>query len=203
MFISHAGAQKQTIAASLQAELHRCGVSAFLDETSLHPGDAADVEMEAALRSCSIVVVVLTPDYLRSSYCMAELHWALHPEQPHPPLLHKSTGLATRRAAAGTATRQPEERLQSTTQRSKEPPALLPVFYHTSDVDGLQQEMQRQVADARRRSALVAEQKRLQQASTDLAALCRITGIPSGLAWQVSGSGADVVTSGQQSRIAM
>ena len=36
-------------------------------------GDAADAEMEAALRSCSIVVFVLTPDFARSSYCMKEL----------------------------------------------------------------------------------------------------------------------------------
>ena len=148
-----------------------------MDETSLRPGDAADVEVEAALRSCSIVVVVLTPDYLRSFYCMAELHWALHPAQPHPPQLQKTAGPAMQQAAAGTATRQPEDRLQSTTQRSQEPPVLLPVFYRTSDVDGLQQGMQRQVADARRRGAPVAVQKLLQQATTDLAALCRITGI--------------------------
>ena len=84
VFISHAGPQKANFAVWLQRELQRHGVSAFLDERSLRLGDAAGPEMEAAVRSCSIVVIVLTPDFVRSSYCMRELHWALHPSQLHP-----------------------------------------------------------------------------------------------------------------------
>jgi TIR domain len=84
VFISHAGPQKGNFAAWLRRELQRHGISAFLDEGSLRLGDAAAAETEAALRSCSIVVVVLTPDFVRSSDCMEELHWALHPSQPHP-----------------------------------------------------------------------------------------------------------------------
>ena len=164
VFISHAGPQKASFAAWLQHELCRSGISAFLDETSLRYGDAADVEMEATLRSCSIVVVVLTPDYLRSSYCLQELHWALHPCQPQQ-----------QQAAADGVLQQPHWS-QSTTQRSREPPVVLPVFYHTSDIGALQQEVQRQLAASHCRSAPLAELERLQQASTDLAALCRLTG---------------------------
>jgi TIR domain len=169
VFISHAGPQKQTIAASLQAELHRRGVSTFLDETSLRPGDDADAEMEAALRSCSFVVFVLTPDFLRSSYCMEELHWALHPTESHPPL-HES---ASKQAAAGSAAHQPARLQRVTVQRSKEL-VLLPVFYHTSNIPGLQQQMQRLIDEAKSSGAPLAD---LQQAGIDLAALCRITGI--------------------------
>lgn len=160
----------------LQRELRRHGVSAFLDETSLRLGDAADVGMEAALRSCSIVVVVLTHDYLCSAYCMEELHWALHPAQPHPPLLQKTAGSSMRQAAAGTATRQPGQRPNTTTQRTKKLPLVVPVFHHTSDIDALQQEVHRQLAEATASSSLSAAQQRLQQASADLAAACRLTG---------------------------
>jgi TIR domain len=80
-FISHAGPQKAGIAMQLQRELQRHGVSAFLDETSLRLGDAAPAEMEATLRSACVVVVILTPAFAASEFCMEELHWALHPAQ--------------------------------------------------------------------------------------------------------------------------
>ena len=169
VFISHAGPQKQTIAASLQKDLRARGISTFLDETSLRPGDAADVEMEAALRSCSIVVFVLTHDFLRSSYCMEELHWALHPTESHPPL-HES---AAEHAAAGSTACQPAHSPRVTVQRSKEP-VLLPVFYHTSNIAGLQQEMQRLIDESVSSGQPSAV---LQQGGVDLAALCKITGI--------------------------
>lgn len=176
MFISHAGPQKASFAVWLQRELRRHGVDAFLDETSLRLGDAADVEMEAALRSCGIVVVVLTPDYLKSSYCMEELRWALNPLQPHPPLLQKSAGPALQQQAAGSTPGPQAQRQHSTTQRDQEPPLVLPVFYHTSNIDALQQQVQQQLADARESGAPSAAQQQLQQASTSLAAVCRLTG---------------------------
>ena len=164
--------QKASFAVWLQRELRRHGVSAFLDETSLRLGDAADAEMEAALRSCSIVVAVLTPDYLRSAYCLEELHWALHPAQPHPPLLQSFVGPAD--SAAGRAPQlQPNP---VSVQRSRGAPTLFPVFLHTSDLAALREDMQQQVDEASRCSAPPAELQRLQQASRDLAAVCRFTG---------------------------
>ena len=175
VFISHAGPQKASIAVWLQRELRRHGLDAFLDETSLRLGDAADVEMEAALRSCSVVVVVLTPEYLHSSYCMEELHWALHPLQPHPPLLQKNAAPALQQLAARSTARPPVHRHASTTQRDKESPVVLPVFYHTSKIEALQQEVQQQLADAHDSGAPSAAQQQLQQACADLDAVCRIT----------------------------
>ena len=172
MFISHAGPQKANFAVWLQRELRRHGVSAFLDETSLQPGDAADVEMEAVLRSCSIVVFVLTPDFACSSYCMDELHWALHPAQPQQQ--ERAGTAAALQSAAGSTQQQPQSR-QKTQQGSKQP-LLLPVFYHTSDVTVLQQDIKRQVAEASKGGTSAAALQLLQQACTDAAALSRFTG---------------------------
>jgi TIR domain len=160
----------------LRRELRRQGISAFLDEVSLQLGDAADAEMEAALRSCSIVVIVLTPDFVRSDYCMGELHWALHPNQQHPAQLQQPAAAATSQPAAGSTPQRTSVLQQTPQQRSKEPPSLLPVFYHTSDTAALQQEIHGQIADAWTNCAPTAELQRLQQASADLAAVSRITG---------------------------
>jgi TIR domain len=173
VFISHAGQQKSSFAAWLQRELQRHGVTAFLDETSLQLGEAADVEMEAALRSCSIVVAVLTPDFLRSPYCMAELHWALHPQEPHPPLQQKFTNgepcaeADTVKAAAQIQHGEPCEVQRSSSQ----PPLLMPVFHSTSDIAALQQQMADQIA-----AASAANKAQAEQAGEDLAAACRLVG---------------------------
>jgi TIR domain len=174
VFISHAGPQKATFAVWLRRELRRHGVNAFLDEASLRLGDAAGAEMEAALRSCSIVVVVLTSDFVRSAYCMEELHWALHPAQPHPTQPRQSAGPATLQPAAGSVRQQDASSHQTTPQRSKQPPLLLPVLYHTS-MEALQQDVQQQVAEAGGRGASSAALQQLQQASIDLAAVYKFT----------------------------
>ena len=146
VFISHAGPQKASFAAWLQRELQRRGVSTFLDERSLRLGDAADAEMESALRGCSIVVAVLTADFLRSSYCMQELHWALHSAQPHPV---QPGNPSARQPAAGSATQQLPDTKQTEQQCSREPPLVLPVFYHTSDIYALQDVLRRRMSRVR------------------------------------------------------
>jgi TIR domain len=171
VFISHAGPQKANFAVWLQRELRRHGVSAFLDETSLLYCDAANAEMEAAVRSCSIVVFVLTLDFVRSTYCMEELHWALHASQ-----LQQEPGAVPVRSATDTASRQGAVAAQTRQQGSKQP-GLLPVFYHISDIDALQQDVERQIAEAHENGTLQAELPQLQQAGEDLSALYGFTGI--------------------------
>jgi TIR domain len=173
VFISHAGQQKSSFAAWLQRELQRHGITAFLDETSLQLGQAADAEMEAALRSCSIVVAVLTPDFLRSCYCMRELHWALHPQEPHPPLQQKFTnGDSGAEAEVVNAAAQLQQRQPCAGQRSSgRPPLLMPVFHNNSDIAALQQQMAEQIA-----AAPAANQAQAEQASKDLSTACRRTG---------------------------
>jgi TIR domain len=164
VFISHAGRQKAGFAAWLQRELNRHGVSAFLDERSLRLGDEADVVMESALRSCSIVVAVLTADFVRSKYCMQELHWALHLKQPHRLLQQEH---------ASTDAVQPAQQKQNADQRSPLPPLLMPVFHGTSDINTLQHQLMQDI------NAIPAEDPAgswLQQRAADLEAACRHTG---------------------------
>jgi TIR domain len=172
VFISHAGPQKANFAVWLQRELRRRGISAFLDETSLRLCDAADAEMEAAVRSCSIVVFVLTRDFVHSSYCLRELRWALDAAQSHPVQLQQSASL---QPAADSTPQQEALSRRSTQQRSKQP-LLLPVFYHTSEIDALQQDVECQIAEARKGSKSPGELQQLQQAGNDLGALCGFVG---------------------------
>jgi TIR domain len=175
VFISHAGPQKANFAVWLRRELRRHGISAFLDEASLRLGDAAGPEMEAALRSCSIVVIVLTADFVRSEYCMKELHWALHPTQPHPSQLQQAAGPARLQPAAGGSHQQDAFSHQAIQQRGKQPPLLLPVLYHNSDMTVLQQDIQQQITDVGGSGASSAALQQLQQASIDLAAVYEYT----------------------------
>ena len=176
VFISHAGPQKANFAVWLQRELRRHGISAFLDERSLNLGDAAGPEMEFALRSCSIVVIVLTPDFVCSPYCIEELHWALHPSQPHPAQLPMSAGPAVLQPAAGGAPQQDAASQQTTQQRSKRPPLPLPVLYHTSDMVALEKAVQQQrKAEADKSGMACAAVQQLDQASIDLAAVYEFT----------------------------
>ena len=173
VFISHAGQQKSSFAAWLQRELQRHGVTAFLDETSLQLGEAADAEMEAALRSCSIVVAVLTPDFLRSSYCMRELHWALHPQEPHPPLQQKFTNgdSGAEAEVVNAAAQLPHGEPCAVLRSSSQPPVLMPVFHRISNIAALQQQMADQIA-----AAPAAGKAQAEQGGEDLAAACRRTG---------------------------
>ena len=174
VFISHAGPQKANFAGWLQRELRRHGISAFLDETSLRYGDAAGAEMEATLRSCSIVAVVLTTDFVRSTYCLQELHWALQSSQLHPAQPLPSEPAAVRSAAGSAPQPAPDMQQQAGGQGSRKPCMLLPVFYGISDISTLQQEVQRLMGEARDSGAPLHE---LQQAGADLASVCGITGV--------------------------
>jgi TIR domain len=195
VFISHAGPQKAFFAAWLQRELRCHGVSAFLDETSLRLGDAADVDMEAALRSCSIVVAVLTPAFLRSSYCMDELHWALHPKESHPALQQIYSSLGANEVAddvVRAAAQLPQPGEPCTVQRAgSRLPTLMPVFHDTSDIASLQDQLTAQIKAAVAASAAAAASAdpadpaavaaasaaaKAEQAGKDLAAACRRTG---------------------------
>ncbi len=76
VFICHAGPQKDGFAVWLQKELRISGRRAFLDEPDLQYGNDAPAVMETALRTASVVVAVITKDFLRSKCCLRELVWA-------------------------------------------------------------------------------------------------------------------------------
>ena len=83
-------------------------------------GDRAPAEMESALRGASVVLVVVTTDFLRSKFCLKELYWACDEMQQR-----------SSQAQQG--------------QQPARPYMLVPIFYHDQDpsvgfgVDSLQQ----------------------------------------------------------------
>jgi TIR domain len=82
VFISHAGPQKG-FALHLRTQLRDAGVSTFVDERELLPGDghSAAAVMEAACRQAQLVVFVVTRDFLRRHATVQELRWALDQRQ--------------------------------------------------------------------------------------------------------------------------
>ena len=48
----------------------------FSGSTPCKDGNDAPKEMESALRGAAVVLVVVTKDFLRSKFCLDELHWA-------------------------------------------------------------------------------------------------------------------------------
>ena len=94
VFISHAGEQKIHLAAQLKQDLRLSGVTAFLDRDDLHLGDASEQKMKESVRSCQILIIILTRDWLKKKWTNDELHWALEQrrlsqpdEQPATPLI--------------------------------------------------------------------------------------------------------------------
>lgn len=77
VFISHQGLQKNRYALPLWRALKNSGVTSFVDERDLPAGGQSDRTMDATLRGSTLVVYVLTRNFLSSSYCMEELHWGL------------------------------------------------------------------------------------------------------------------------------
>lgn len=71
-------------------------------------GDHAPAEMESALRTASVVLVIVTRDFIRSRYCLEELNWAFEGQQRQAQPQHSSVG--TSRA-----------------------PIVAPLFYHDQD----------------------------------------------------------------------
>jgi len=77
VFISCAGEQKDGFAVHLRQELQRHGLSAFLDERNILPGQQAASRVKAACTGAKLVIFVLTGAFIRSTYCLEELRWTL------------------------------------------------------------------------------------------------------------------------------
>ena len=94
--------------------------------------------MEAALRGASVVLVVVTTDFLCSRFCLEELQWACDEMQP-----------SSQQAQHG--------------QRTAGAPALVPIFYHDQDpsigfgVDNLRRETLHKILRQRHAAASVDE----------------------------------------------
>ncbi|KAK9807677.1 hypothetical protein WJX72_005946 [[Myrmecia] bisecta] len=82
VFISQCGPDtKLGFVSHLEVLLKRQNVRVFVDNHVLFPGDAAWQTMQAVLRSARIQLIVLSPGYQQSWYCMETLRIAM--ETPH------------------------------------------------------------------------------------------------------------------------
>ncbi|GLJ08063.1 hypothetical protein SUGI_0080700 [Cryptomeria japonica] len=74
VFINHRGADtKQSLASFIYYNLQNRGFKMFLDKLSLRPGQYTPQAITCAIRSASVHVVILSPKYAQSEWCLDEL----------------------------------------------------------------------------------------------------------------------------------
>ncbi|MQL80315.1 hypothetical protein Taro_012761 [Colocasia esculenta] len=74
VFINHRGADtKKTLAALLYDRLSQLKVRAFLDNRSMNPGDKLFETIDSAIRGCKVGIVIFSPRYCESYFCLHEL----------------------------------------------------------------------------------------------------------------------------------
>ena len=88
VFISHCGVDtKRGFSAWLNRDLNRVNFTSFFDERSLQTGDQSWAKIVDILSCTKVVVVVLSPGYFKSKYCMHELHLCRVLEKTVVPIL--------------------------------------------------------------------------------------------------------------------
>ena len=75
IFISYSRDTIDTVD-SLSSQLENEGLTVFIDQRSIRPGDRWPFEVTSAIKTCKAFVVVLTKRYMRSMYCNGELYEA-------------------------------------------------------------------------------------------------------------------------------
>ncbi|MBZ0315539.1 MAG: HEAT repeat domain-containing protein [Anaerolineae bacterium] len=87
LFISYKS-EENPFALQLAAALKNHGVNIWIDRMDIRPGDNWDEAIDEALkRHCRGMIVILTPDYLKSRVCHDEWSYALEKDWPIFPIL--------------------------------------------------------------------------------------------------------------------
>ncbi|MBZ0316746.1 MAG: HEAT repeat domain-containing protein [Anaerolineae bacterium] len=86
LFISYKS-EENPFALQLAAALKNRGVNVWIDRMDIQTGDNWVDSIGAALRNCSGMIAILTPDYFRSPVCLDELNFAYAEKRPILPLL--------------------------------------------------------------------------------------------------------------------
>lgn len=74
VFISHRGPDvKNSFAGHLYRHLHAHGLRAFLDREELQAGEFIDPQIQGAIRRASVHIVILSPGFAESRWCLDEL----------------------------------------------------------------------------------------------------------------------------------
>ncbi len=75
IFISYSRDTIDTVD-SLSSQLENEGLTVFIDQRSIRPGDRWPFEVTSAIKTCKAFVVVLTKRYIKTVYCNGELYEA-------------------------------------------------------------------------------------------------------------------------------
>ncbi|GLJ53675.1 hypothetical protein SUGI_1145010 [Cryptomeria japonica] len=87
VFISHRGEDtKQNIASHLYHNLKRRRYSVFLDKYSIRGGEPIKESIKHAIRSALVHVVIFSPRFAESEWCLDELSWMLKTRAPIVPV---------------------------------------------------------------------------------------------------------------------
>lgn len=74
VFINHRGVDtKRSVASLLYDHLVRLGIRPFLDNKNMKPGDKLFEKINGGIMGCKIGVLVFSPTYCRSYFCLHEL----------------------------------------------------------------------------------------------------------------------------------
>src|SRR5215207_2642329 len=74
--------------AKLGKDLRTAGISIWLDQLDIEPGERWDVAIEQGLAACSRILVILSPASVASNNVMDEVSYALEEGKPVIPVLH-------------------------------------------------------------------------------------------------------------------
>ncbi|GLJ14735.1 hypothetical protein SUGI_0238820 [Cryptomeria japonica] len=83
VFINHRRLDvKHKLATDIYNALHALGLNVFLDSHDLHLGDFFPTQLQQAMSRASLHVVILSPTYAQSPWCLAELSFMLSTGTP-------------------------------------------------------------------------------------------------------------------------
>src|SRR5687768_7650787 len=77
-------------ALKLGTDLRAAGISIWLDQLDIKPGERWDVAIGKGLAACSWILVILSPASVASTNVMDEVSYALDENKPVIPVLHEA-----------------------------------------------------------------------------------------------------------------
>jgi hypothetical protein len=88
VFINHRGIDtKKNVAGLIYKDLTSMGVTSFLDSMNMKPGDKLIPNIDKAIFGCKVGVVVFSPNYCDSYYCLHELALLMETKKRVVPIL--------------------------------------------------------------------------------------------------------------------
>lgn len=91
VFVSHASEDKEAVALPLAELCADRGLSVWIDQTAMSLGGAPRSEIDRALASCSLGVVIVSPDFITKSWPQRELDALIELDKPILVIRHRLT----------------------------------------------------------------------------------------------------------------